>query len=316
MAVLPEVALPLLTLLTPLWPLSLPLAKEGVLMLLLPLVLVPLLLLLLFKLFSILIFTNSLPTIFASHCPQPIFSKTQPVSMSPDSKAAMINLRCLDKERLPKAGTCWIKYPVKWRIGSGPSLIKMLAILFGVICDAAAIPSGEEVESKTFSSLDESFLVGFLFCLAFAAAAAANASLLSVCGGGDSEFTVLVSLCGGLGEAAEYEFDESGRDIDERLFLSVVLSELVRFSKLWICGVVPLLVAVLLLLLLLPTWLPANTPWWAIPLGVPSATPLPLDPGVSTEDAYMSGSEAVVERSDKVVFCVRVCADVYRSCGD
>lgn len=299
MAVLLEMSLALL------WLLLLPLTALE----LFPLLLLPLLLLLLLlKLFSILILTNSLPMILASHCPQPIFSKTQPVIMSPGSKAAMINLRCLDKERLPKAGTCWIKYPVKWRIGSGPSLSKMLAILFGVIWDAAAMPSGEDVESNIFSSLEESFLAGFLFCLALAAAAAAKASSASACGGGDSEFTVLVSLCGGLSEA-EYEFDDSGRDIDERLFLSAVLSELVRLSKLWICGVVPLLVVVLLMLLML---LLANMPWWAMLLGAPSATPLPLDPGVSTEGAYMSDSKNFVEWNKLAEMCVLFQIEVAR----
>lgn len=113
----------------------------------------------------------------------------------------------------------------------------MLAILFGVICDAAAMPSEEDVESKTFSSLVEDFLLGFLFCLGLAedgpteVPAVPCAASSCSCGGGESELMVFVSLWGGLIDA-EYELGDRGRDIDERLLRAP--SELVRLSKLCI----------------------------------------------------------------------------------
>lgn len=47
--------------------------------------------------------------------------------------------------------------------------MRIVAILFGVIAAAAAIPSGEDVDNSTFSSLVEDFLRGFFFvaCLTF-----------------------------------------------------------------------------------------------------------------------------------------------------
>ena len=47
--------------------------------------------------------------------------------------------------------------------------MRIVAILFGVMAAAAAIPSGEDVDNSTFSSLVEDFLRGFFFvaCLTF-----------------------------------------------------------------------------------------------------------------------------------------------------
>lgn len=98
-------------------------------------------------------------TTFASHWPHPILSKTQFFAGSPISRAAMMSLLCFESERWPNAGTSEMSWLVSLRMGSGPSDRRIRAILEGVICEAAAIPSGDDVEMRYVSS----FLI-FSFC--------------------------------------------------------------------------------------------------------------------------------------------------------
>ena len=167
----------------------------------------------------ILASTISLSTILASHWPQPIFSNIQLFSISPDSNEDIIKRLCFDNDKLPNNGTCLIKWPVKWRIGKGPSFNKILAILFGVISFAVAIPSGEEVDNKNFSSFVEDFLLCFFFKVG---------TMVEVLFVGDwIKFEVAVG--GGLG-LEENEIFDKGNEED------VVLIGL--FSKLLIFGTI------------------------------------------------------------------------------
>lgn len=101
----------------------------------------------------------------------------------------------------------------------------MFAILLGVICDAAAIPSGEEVESNDFSSFEIFFVVDF-----FLDTNLESFSLLILLSSseGDNDLTVLLSL---IVLSTELLVEVRGKDIVDKLFES-------EFNKLCIFGVV------------------------------------------------------------------------------